>query len=134
MSFDVFVQRFAHGDTTPMPSVVFHAVFGPHIDRTEPERQFWHVQAPDGGEADIYADVEGESCGSLMINHFSNGDVLDLLVEFARQADAVIMPVGCPVLLTAPAQHGHLPDELLSSCATAVITNGHDINMAIASA
>jgi hypothetical protein len=53
-----------------------------------------------------------------------------LLTQFGQQANAVIMPVDCPVLPAAPGQREHLPD----ACDTLVIANGHDITAAIASA
>ena len=47
-----------------------------------------------------------------MISRFSPGLVLDLLVEFAHHAQAVILPPGCPTLMTDEAQRQHLPEEL----------------------
>jgi hypothetical protein len=134
VSFDVFVQGFQHGDAAPLPdgAAAFRAVFGPHVDRTEPQHHFVHLTTPDGGEASIYVDLE--SCDHLMLNHFSDGDVMDLLAEFARRTGAVIMPVGCPVLITAPDQLAHLPADLLDELPVAVITTGHDITEALRTA
>lgn len=50
-----FVQSFRHGDAVPMPSAIFHAVFGQHIQHAEPEHHVWHIQTPDNSNADIYA-------------------------------------------------------------------------------
>jgi hypothetical protein len=130
VSVDVFVQGFHQGNAAPLPSPAFHAVFGPHIDRTEPEHRYWHVTATDGSEADIYARADGESFDGLILNHFNNGDVLDLLAEFARRTNAVIMPVGCPTLVTTPEQREHLPDDLLDAFPAIVIETGHDITAA----
>jgi hypothetical protein len=69
-----------------------------------------------------------------MLNHFTNGDVLDMLAEYAKRADAVIMPVGCPVLLAAPGQREHLPEGLLDACGSIVIANGRDITAATSTA
>ncbi len=110
MSFELFVQRFKDGDSAPMPSGAFD-VFRPHVDRTEPQFHFWHVRTADG-EAEIFANIESGTFGSLMIASFSGGAVLGLLIEFARQADAVILAPGCPSLLMAETQREHLPDEL----------------------
>jgi hypothetical protein len=111
MSFAMFVLRFQGGGTDSMPSHAFD-VFRPHIDRTDPEFNFWHVRTTDDGEADIYAAVAPKTLDSLMISRFSPGAVLDLLAEFAQQAGAVILPPGCPTLLTAEEQRQELPDEL----------------------
>lgn len=69
-----------------------------------------------------------------MLTRVVEGEVLDLLVEFVQRADAVIMPVGCPVLLAAPGQREHLPEGLLDACGSLVIATGRDITAAIASA
>ena len=54
----MFVQRF-HDDAPPMDPALFHAVFGPYIDRAEPECHFFHLRAPDGGEAWEHGDRRG---------------------------------------------------------------------------
>jgi hypothetical protein len=107
-----------------MPTAAFN-VFRPYIDRTNPKYNSWHVSAPDKGEADLHADVETERFDGLMISRFSNGVILDLLIEFAAQADAVILPPGCPAMLTAENQREHLPDELQAD--TVVVSRGADI-------
>lgn len=128
MSFDMFVQRFEVGDAAPMPSAAFE-VLRPHIDLADAQRDFWHLRAHDDGEADIHAAVTAAAMDGLMISRFSAGAVLDLLAEFARQADAVILPPGCPALLTAEAQRRHLPDELRPGAV--VVRNGEDIGRAL---
>jgi len=130
VSFDVFVQGFRQADATPLPSAQFHAVFGPYVDRTVPEQEFWHITTPDGGDADIYVDPSGETFTSLLINHFTAGQVLDLLARFTRQANAVILPVGCPILVPAPDLLDELPAELLEP-APVVVETGEDIEAAL---
>jgi hypothetical protein len=78
MGDDMFVQAFDDGEAAGMPSPAFD-VFRPHVDRQEPERHFWHMRTPDGGEAEIYADVTPETFEDLTISRFSAGDPLDLL-------------------------------------------------------
>lgn len=121
----MFVQRFSNGDAAPMAAEVFWAVFGPHVERPEPELDFWRARVADGGEADIYAGVAGPSLDSLMISRFSTGTVLELLVEFVRRAGAVIMPPGCPTLLIDEKQPRDLPEELRAD--VAVVSSGSDI-------
>ena len=128
MSFEMFVQGFAGGDAAPMPSSAFD-VFRPHIDRTEPQFHYWHVSTPDGGDAGIYADVTPGTFDSLMINRFSDGDPLDLLAEFAIQANGVILAPGCPAMLTAEAQREHLPDDF--DFEIVVVRNGDDIRQVL---
>jgi hypothetical protein len=84
------------------------------------------VSTPDGGDAEIYADVTPGTFDSLMINRFSDGDPLDLLAEFAIQANGVILAPGdCLAMLTAEAQREHLPEDFPSDLI--IIRNGDDI-------
>jgi hypothetical protein len=62
---------------------------------------------------------------SLMINHFSDGDPIDLLVEFAIRSNGVILAPGCPAMLTAESQREHLPDDF--ELDVIVVRNGDDI-------
>lgn len=129
MSFDMFVQRFRGEDALPMDPNAFHAVFGPYIDRVEPEFTFFHLRTPDGGEADVYAGMEPEF-DDMMINHFSAGQVLDLVVEFARAVGAVIMPVGCPTCVVDADQIPHLPEPLRAEAR--LVVNGADVEAVFA--
>ncbi len=124
----MFVQGFSEGDAAPMPSSAFE-VFRSHVDRTRPEHHFWHLRTPDGGDADIYADVTPGTFDSLMITRFSAGDPVDLLAEFVIRADAVILAPGGPAMLTAEAQRRHLPDDFQADAI--VVRNGGDIRQAL---
>jgi hypothetical protein len=128
MSFDMFVQGFQAGHAAPLPSSAFD-VFKPHIDRTQPEHHFWHVRTPDGGEADIYADVTPGIFDSLMISHFSGGSPLDLLAEFTTHARGVILAPGGPAMLTSEIQRQHLPGDFQHDAI--VLRNGDDIRQAL---
>lgn len=128
MSYDLFVQGFDAGDAAPMPSSAFD-VFRAHVDRADSEQHFWHVRAPDGGEADIYADVTQETCHSLMISRFSTGRPLDLLAGFAVRAGAVILTPDGPAMLTAEAQRRHLPDGFQRDAL--VVCDGDDVRQVL---
>jgi len=108
----MFVQRFERGEAASMAGAAFLAVFEPHVDRREPEHGYWHVSADDGGTADIYATLTGETLDGLMISRFSVGQVLDMLVTFIGMADAVVIPPDCPTMLAHEGQREHLPGEL----------------------
>ncbi|MEU2167877.1 hypothetical protein ACH47V_25235 [Micromonospora chersina] len=112
MSYDMFVQRFEQGDAAPMAGEAFLAVFEPRVDRREPQHSYWHISADDGGTADLYAALADGTLDSLMISRFSAGAVLDMLVEYIRLADAVVLPPGFPTLLAHEGQRHHLPEEL----------------------
>jgi hypothetical protein len=128
MSYDMFVQGFDAGDAAPMPSSAFD-VFRPHVDRADSGHHFWHMRTPDGGEADIYADVTPGTFDSFMISRLSAGLPLDLLAEFTIRASAVILAPGGPAMLTAEAQRQHLPDHFQRDAI--VVRNGDDIRRAL---
>ncbi|GAA2551593.1 hypothetical protein GCM10010435_22220 [Winogradskya consettensis] len=130
MGFEMFVQGFENGDAADLDSSVFHAVWGPYVDRNEPEFGFWRIRADDGGEADIYAGTLDKAFTGFMITHFSSGRVLDLLVEFIVAADAVVMPVGCPTLLAHADQQRHLPEEIRAGAV--VVREGTDVERVLA--
>lgn len=112
MSYELFVQRFEDGDAGLMTVAAFRRVWGPFADRRDPRHDYWHVLAPDDGEADLYARLGADTFDSLMISHFSEGKILDLLVDFITAADAVVLPPGCPTLMAHEGQRRHLPEEL----------------------
>jgi hypothetical protein len=128
MSYELFVQGFDAGDAAPMPSSAFD-VFRPHVDRTDLEHHFWHVRTPDGGEADIYADVTPGTFDNFMISRFSAGEPLDLLAEFTIRASAVILVPGGPAMLTAEVQRQHLPGDFQRDAT--VVRSGDDIRQAL---
>jgi hypothetical protein len=111
MGIDIFVQAFENGDAVGMPSSAFD-VFRPFVDRVAPEYDCWHISVPGGDDATIYAEVTPETCGGLMMNHFSPGRPLDLLADFAVRAGGVIFASGDgPAMLTSEAQREHLPED-----------------------
>ncbi|MGW5190742.1 hypothetical protein ACWEOO_15940 [Kribbella sp. NPDC004138] len=106
MSFDVYFQRFRDGDAEPGGGERMREVLDRFIGREEPEHSFLLVDYHDGS-ADVYLDGD-----SMMANHITGQKPWELLVEGARAAEWVIMPVGCPTCLTDEAQHIHLPESL----------------------
>jgi hypothetical protein len=104
VSFDVFFQGFIAGEPAERGGALMREVLAPHI--SEEDETFLRVRVGDG-EADIYL-----SDGGMMANHISGYGPWDLLVQGARAANWVIIPVGCPTCLTKPAQQEELPEEL----------------------
>lgn len=95
-----------------MSPEALHTLFGPHVHSEEPEFHLWTIHAPDGGEAQVYADTSTSDFSGFVISRFSTGLVLDLLVQCARRSDAVILAPGCPTMITSSEQHAQLPEEL----------------------
>lgn len=126
MSLDVFFQRFKDGEADPGDGEAMRRVLAPFIVREEPEHHVAHIEAADGG-ADVYLDGDG-----MMANHVTGRRIWDLLVEGAREAGWVIMPMGCPTCMTVEAQRRHLPEGLDE--AAEVVLSGADLLTVIHSA
>jgi len=111
-----------------MPTDAFESVFRPYIDRQELEFGRRHLRLPDGGEAELYCgDLAELDC--VMVSRFSLGMFLDLLTDFLRRVDSVILAPGGPTLMVDPAQAAHLPAELADD--VAVVSSGTDIQNAL---
>ena len=120
MSFDVFFRRFRDGDAEPGGCDQMRQILDPFVVREEEhEHSFLRVEYGDGS-AVVYLNSD-----AMMANHISGWDPWDLLVEGARAAGWVIMPVGCPTCLTDQAQRIHLPEDLNEG--VALVANGQDL-------
>ena len=119
VSFDVYFQRFIHGDAAPGGGERMRQILEPFIVRQEPEHHFALVKFGDG-TADVYLDDD-----DMMANRVSGEQPWDLLVEGAQAADWVIMPVGCATCITAEAQRSHLPPGLDED--VALVATGKDL-------
>jgi hypothetical protein len=78
------------------------------------------------GTADVYLDDDG-----MMANHIAGDGPWDLLVEGARAAGWVILPVGCATGITDEAQRSHLPAGLDED--VVLVATGADLLRAIQS-
>ncbi|MEV0285586.1 hypothetical protein AB0H36_15855 [Kribbella sp. NPDC050820] len=120
MSFDVFFQRFRDGDAEPGGGDRVRQMLKPFVVRAEdPEHPFMLVEYGDGS-AVVYLNADG-----MMANHITGRDPWDLLVEGARAAGWVIMPVGCPTCLTDEVQRIHLPEGLSED--VAMVATGEEV-------
>ncbi len=117
MSYDVFFQGFLAGAPSGQGSDQMRNALAPHvISSTGSTLQIRYGD----GEADIYISDDG-----MMANHISGRDPWQLLVTGAQAANWVILPLGCPVCLTAPEQHGDLPAELADD--VVFVASGDDL-------
>lgn len=119
MSFDVFFQRFRDGDAEPGGGDLMRQALRPYIVREEDEHSFALVEYGDG-TMDVYLDGD-----SMMANHITGEQPWDLLVQGARAAGWVVMPVGCPTCITDESQRSHLPDGLDDG--VALVASGEEL-------
>jgi len=106
MSFDVFFQGFSNGDASTGGGDRMRQVLAPFIVSGNPGQQFVHVEYGDGS-AEVYLNDD-----DMMAHHISGTSPWDLLVEGAKAAGWVILPVGCPTCLTDEAQRAQLPEGI----------------------
>jgi hypothetical protein len=104
VSFDVFFQRFAGGESVPGGGDRMFEVLRLFIVGEDLEHHFALIEFGDGS-TDVYLDDD-----HMMANHISGQDPLELLVQGARTAGWVILPVGCATCITDEAQRRHLPE------------------------
>lgn len=116
MSFVIFLQRF-DDDTSAVSSAV-RTVLAPFINALE--GAFARITTEDG-EADVY----GIGTDHLMINHASGKHIWQILIDVARAAHMVIIPIGCPTCVVDPAMIDSLPDELRQDVVR--VTSGHEL-------
>jgi hypothetical protein len=117
VSFDVYFQAFEAGDA-PGGGDAARAVLDPYLTGVAPGA---HLLSCAGGSADVY----GLDSDSMMVTHIEGVCAWSLLVEAARAASWVVMPVGCPVCVLDEVQLEHLPEELRDD--VRVITSGEDL-------
>ena len=104
MSYDVFFQGFVAGGSSGQGGPEMAKVLRAYV--AESRGSFRRLRVGDGG-ADLYLSDDG-----MIANHIEGHDVWDLLVRGAQAANWVILPMDCPVCLTAPGQLEQLPEEL----------------------
>jgi hypothetical protein len=126
VSFDVFFQGFIGAESLAGGGDLVRAVLQPFVTREEPEHHFMFVETGDG-TADVYLHNDG-----MLANHISGDDPWDLLVQGARAAGWVIMPVGCPVCLTDEGQRSDLPESLQQE--VVLVSSGMELLQAVRSA
>jgi len=119
VSFDVFFQGFVDGEPSAGGGERMREVLAPHIVREEPEYNLVSIEFGDGS-ANVYLD-ENE----MMANHIAGDRPWDLLVEGARAAGWVILPVGCPTCITDEAHRAGLPEGLHED--VAFVRTGSDL-------
>jgi hypothetical protein len=131
MSLDLLVVGFRDGEVRPLRRAVFDAVLRPYIRHSETDPGFHILRTEDGGEGCLYADLDGDDLDGVMFDTATPGQVLDLVAEFARAADAVLVPVGHPTLLLRPGQADHLPEAMRDN--TLLVQTGADIDAVLTS-
>jgi hypothetical protein len=107
VSFDLFAQAFDQGSGAGRGDIL--TSLRPFATQEEDEGSC-PTRTADGGEADFYVGEE-----SFMVNHFSSGETLDLIVRTASSNGFVLLGPELPVMLTNPRQLETLPDDLQPS-------------------
>ena len=123
MSFDIFLQSFAGGQAALGDPGAALRVLEPYL-----------AGPADGGyakarTADGAADVYGLGSDCLMINHASGTLIWQVMVDVARAAGYVILPVGVPACVVREEMIGDLPGELRDGAV--VVRSGAELQDAV---
>jgi hypothetical protein len=102
VSFDIFLQRF---DDAATDGSAVMSVLRPLIVDEDDEHRFRRIVTGDG-DAEVY----GDPASDLMFTHASGVEVWDVIVDVARAAGWVVMPVGCGTCVVDEAQRAGLPE------------------------
>jgi hypothetical protein len=95
VSFDLLAQAFDQGSGPRRADIL--TWLRPFATQ-EDDEGFCRTRTADGGEADFYV---GD--GSFMVNHFSSGETLDLIVRTASANGLVLLGPELPVMVTTHA-------------------------------
>jgi hypothetical protein len=128
VSFDIFLHGFRDGDGTPGDRAAAIAIITPLLSGPVSDG-FGRIVTADG-EADIYGLGDGDH--GLMVNHASGRQIWQVIVDVARAAGYVVLPVGCPVCVLDEAVIGHLPVELRED--TVLVRDGGDLERVVLTA
>ena len=120
MSFDVFLQGFRSGESTPGDPQAVHAAIDPLVVA---QGEGWVRIVTADGEADVYG--MDDTAGGLMVNHISGVAVWEVVFQVAASARFAVLPVGCSTCVPAAAMVADLPPELADGAN--VVTSGADI-------
>ena len=105
VSFDIFLQRFRHGEPAAADSSAVLDTLKPYAAHDD------KMLVTADGDAAIYG-LDDPGAGHLMINHAGGRVIWDVIYELALAAGFVIMPVGCGTLVPGAKLIPHLPPEL----------------------
>ena len=118
MSFDVFLQAFRDGGTGAADPAVIEEELAAYIAVRDGD--FARLVTRDGdGVYTLYYDFE------MPLPRLRPRTFYDLVVEVARAAGLVILPVGCPACVIDPRDRRHLPLELQGKVVT--VQSGADL-------
>jgi hypothetical protein len=106
VSFDIFLQSFKNGEAAPGDPEAACRELEPYLAGA-PDGGYARVRTPDG-EAGVY----GIGSDALMFNHASGQVIWQVMVNVAKAADWIIIPVGCPVCVMREDMISHMPAEL----------------------
>jgi hypothetical protein len=124
VSFDIFLQSFKDGEAAPGKPEAARQALEPYLAGA-PGEGCALVRTADG-EADVY----GVGSDHLMFNHAGGEVIWQVVVDVAKAADWVIMPVGCHVCVMREDMISELPVELRDNAV--VINSGAELQDAIA--
>jgi hypothetical protein len=127
LSYDVFLQRFQHGNAAAVESLDVWRLLEEAWDSPPDELNYCRVRR-DGDEGDLYAVPRDQPIDSLMFSR-AGRLIYHLMFEVAVAGDMTIIPPGAGPFLVRAAQVDHLPADLVSQAV--VVGSGPELVRAI---
>ncbi|MGW0936968.1 hypothetical protein [Streptomyces sp. NPDC002666] len=112
MSYSIFLLRFVEGEVVALDTERFRQATAPYVVEGCPE-DFSELRAEDGGEADLYHEVQGaEGMRCVTATHFARGEMCGVLARLAAALGAAILTQGGGTLIFHEDDRPHLPADL----------------------
>jgi hypothetical protein len=126
VSFDVFLQRFADGESAEVDRRPVRKVLAAATHRGPDDVGFYIVAFPDGVEVEFSAKglESGESFTGCAFHIRGFGDgLMKFMLDIARAGDMVIIPAmeGNPLVLVSEEQKKNVPADLQESFQSIVV-------------
>lgn len=102
-------------------------VLDPYVTARDPEHGFLQLTAGDRGQAAVYTSTDT----SIMISHFSVGEIMDVIADLLKRLGAVLVLPGGTVILQREEDREHLSQDLKDGWSHAVASTGEKIAEAI---
>jgi hypothetical protein len=132
MSFDVFLQRFEHGDSAEVGRRAVLQVLKGATYRGPDQFGFYVVSLPEGGDVEFSASgLESQDSFNGCAFHvrgFSDS-LAKFIFDIARAGDMVIIPAmeGNPLILLSEAQRPHVHPDALKSLRPVVVNSAQEL-------
>lgn len=132
MSFDIFLQRFANGESAQVDKRPVRDVLRSATYRGPDAFGFYIVAFPDGVDVEFSAkgleSAESFTGCAFHIRGFGDG-LMEFMFKIAQTGDMVIIPAmeGNPLILVSDQQKKHVPGDLQNTFSLIVVDSAGEL-------